>query len=162
MNRQRSVWGLLFVATIALAACAPTPSQNAPSQDSSSTVEPGAPSEAPAPSGDPATWQLIVPDDVTSDSTTLEVEVTRADCANGVTGELLAPVITYQATQVIIRIDAEPSALETANCMSNDAVPVTVTLSEPVGQRKLIDGACLSTDAKRSVECLSSERASLL
>jgi hypothetical protein len=144
----------VIAASIALSGCAATPSSEP------SPAAAVAPSETPMPTGAPATWQLIDGSTVTPDSTVLEVQVTRLDCANGVTGELLSPVVTYEPAQVTIRVDAKPNGLQAANCQGNDAVPLTVTLSEPIGQRTLIDGACISTEAQRTVECVSSERAS--
>ena len=152
-NRQWGAVGLIVVASIGLSGCTATPSAQSPTGASA------AHSDAPAQSGVPATWQLVDPDSVDPDSRTLEVEVTRLECADGVTGELLAPVITYDADQVTIRIDAEPRAVENANCQSNDAVPVSVALSEPLGERTLIDGACISTEAQGTAECVTSERA---
>ncbi|MDF2508793.1 MAG: hypothetical protein K0Q52_2652 [Microbacterium sp.] len=152
-DRQRAVLGLTFIAAMALSGCAA-----APAAEPSATAATA--SETPVPTGAPATWQLIDESSVTPESTALEVQVTRLDCANGVTGELLSPAITYEAEQVTIRIDAEPNGLEAANCQGNDAVPVTVTLSEPIGQRTLIDGACVSTEARTTAECVTSERAS--
>ncbi|MDQ0726057.1 hypothetical protein [Microbacterium sp. W4I20] len=154
-GRQRDVLGIILVASVVLSGCAAAPAPQPPP----TTATPD-PSDAPLVPGAPATWQLIDPDSVTSDSTTLEVEVTRLDCANGVTGELLAPVVTYDADRVTIRIDAEPTGSGAANCLGNDAVPVTVTLREPVGERTLVDGACISTDAERTAACESSERGS--
>ncbi|WP_417554318.1 hypothetical protein [Microbacterium sp.] len=117
-------------------------------------------SAAPAASGSTATWELIEPGSVTAESKTLDVAVTRLECANGVTGELLAPMVTYEADRVIIRIDAEPLDLEAANCLGNNAVPVTVALSEPIGERALVDGGCAGADAADTAPCLSDVRAS--
>jgi len=76
-----------------------------------------------------------------------------------VTGELLDPVIVYESDRVIITVDAAPNGLESADCQGNDAVPVTIELSEPVGERSLIDGACLSPEMQDVAPCLTSERA---
>ncbi|NJI59571.1 hypothetical protein HCX50_09050 [Microbacterium oxydans] len=152
-DRQRAMLGLTFIAAIALSGCAATPS----SEPSPAAV---ASSDTPVPTGAPATWQLTDDSRVTPDSMAFEVQVTRLDCANGVTGEMLSPVITYEAEQVTVRIDAKPNRLEAADCQGNDAIPVTVTLSEPIGQRTLVDGACVSTEARTTAECVASERAS--
>lgn len=154
-GRQPNVLGILCIASIMLIGCSASPSPQSPPVAVASV-----PSDAPDSTGAPATWQLVDPGGVTSDSTTLEVEVTRLDCANGVTGDLLAPVVTYEEDRVTIRIDAAPNALAAANCQGNDAVPVSVPLSEPLGRRTLIDGACISTDAKGTAECETAERGS--
>jgi hypothetical protein len=69
-------------------------------------------------------------------------------------------MVTYEADRVIIRIDAEPLDLEAANCLGNNAVPVTVALSEPIGERALVDGGCAGADAADTAPCLSDVRAS--
>ena len=157
--RKRSLIsiGVAFVFAASLSACTGSPS-----------VEPS-PSESPAPEptpvpsqveGSTATWELLGASDVNVDSISLEVGVKRLECASGVTGELLDPVIVYESAHVIITIDAAPNALGSATCQGNDVVPVTVELSEPLGERKLIDGACLPLDMQKIAPCLTSERAS--
>lgn len=152
-DRRPGMLGILLIACVGLSGCGAIPSPQASATNASAAA--GA---APPVPGAPATWQLVDPGRVSSDSTTLEVEVTRLDCANGVTGELLAPVITYEADRVTIRIDAEPSQLGAANCQGNNAVPVVVELSEPLADRTLVDGACITTDARRTAACVTAER----
>lgn len=121
------------------------------------------PSPEPAPpqaEGDTATWELLDPNDVSVESTILEVGAVRLECASGVTGELLDPVIVYESDQVVITIDAAPNGPGGANCQGNDVVPVTVELSEPLGERKLIDGACVPMEMHEIAPCVTSERAS--
>lgn len=76
------------------------------------------------------------------------------------TGELLDPVIVYESDQVVITIDAVPNGTGGATCQGNDVVPVTVELSEPLGERKLIDGACEPVEMHGIAFCETSERAS--
>ncbi|WP_226532495.1 hypothetical protein [Microbacterium paraoxydans] len=155
MSRRRNMLWTILVASVALAGCAeaqtprPSPMTTAPAQ-----------SATPAESGSAATWDLVDPGSVTAESRTLDVAVTRLGCANGETGELLAPVVTYEAGEVIIRIDAEVLELEAANCLGNNAVPVTVVLSEAVGERALVDGGCIGLEAEGTAPCMSSVRAS--
>lgn len=110
--------------------------------------------------GDTATWELLDESDVSTKSTSLEVGVTRLECASGVTGELLDPVIVYESDQVVITIDAALNGTGGADCQGNDVVPVTVELSEPLGERKLTDGACVPVEMHGMSPCETSERAS--
>lgn len=154
MSRRRFVpLVLLAVAPFALAACAGTAS---PEPRATAIVE--SPSAAPETSGASATWELVDPDSITPETTSLDVEVTRIECASGVTGDLLAPVVSYDEDRVTIRIDAAPRGMGAANCQGNDAVPVTVELAEPLGERVLIDGGCARADAQQTVYCTTSER----
>lgn len=92
--------------------------------------------------GDAATWELLDAQDVTADSESLDIGVTRLGCASSVTGEVLAPQVSYESEQIIIQLDVEPFTEDAADCPGNDVVPVTVDLEESVGERELVDGAC--------------------
>jgi hypothetical protein len=120
---------------------------------------PGDPGPVDSPTvGDTATWQLSAPDAVTPDSESIDVEVFRLACASGVTGEVLEPVVSYETEQVVIRIDVAPLQAGAGSCQSNNGVPVTVQLTEPLGPRALIDGGCLGTEATNTVTCESAMR----
>ncbi|QTV79195.1 hypothetical protein [Microbacterium sp. NIBRBAC000506063] len=103
--------------------------------------------------GDIATWELRDAASVTASTTELEVLVTRLGCANGETGDVHVPQVSYENDRVIVRIDVEPLPSGAYNCQGNDAVPVTVSLSEPLGDRLLVDGACAEADAAITVFC---------
>lgn len=109
-------------------------------------------------SGETATWRISNPTNLDRDSTSVEVVVTRLGCSSGVTGETLAPVVTYTSEQIAIRIDVEPLGGDAADCQGNDAVPVTVRLDSPLGERTLIDGGCLRIDAADTAACTSDMR----
>lgn len=104
-------------------------------------------------SGESAQWELTSASEVTAQSTTLSVGVSRLACASGETGKVLAPSITYDETQILIRIDVEPLTGDAYNCPSNDIVPLTVELSEPVGKRNLVDASCLDPEASSTAMC---------
>lgn len=92
-------------------------------------------------------WHLEDPDAVTSASTTLDLLVTRVECASAFTGEVLSPQVTVSETEISIRtevewIDVSGGAL----CPGNPHVRVTVELSEPIGVRVLVDEGCLRFD----------------
>lgn len=113
----------------------------------------GAP--VPPQQGSTATWELAHPDQVASDSTSLVLAVTQQECSGGRTGELMAPVVSASVDDVVIRVDAVPLPAGAYDCQGNDAVEVTVTLTEPVGIRHLVDAACLEGDAVRTASCAS-------
>lgn len=115
---------------------------------------PGA-SDAPT-RGDTATWELR--GDVSADSRTLEIGVTRLGCADGVTGAVLEPQVTYEEDRVVIEVDVEALDDGAYTCPSNDVVPVLVELDEQVGDRSLVDGACLDGDAVTTSFCVDQSR----
>ncbi|WP_269939112.1 hypothetical protein [Arthrobacter sp. HY1533] len=106
---------------------------------------PGSTTSAATGTGDFAEWRLVDPAKVTPDTTTLQLEVSRAGCADGVTGQVLAPQVTVQARRIIIQVDVAPLPGGAYSCQSNDWVPLTVELSEPVGDRELFDALCLDS-----------------
>lgn len=111
---------------------------NAPSAPATSEVT----SMADAP-GTLAVWQLAADSTVGPDSTSLEIEVTRVECASNFTGKVFAPVVTVADDRVTIEASVEPLASgAAAECPSNPWVPLTVELPEPLGERLLVDAAC--------------------
>ena len=107
-------------------------------------------------SGDPATWELR--QDVTETNESLDIGVTRLGCASGVTGEVLEPRVTYEAERIVVEVDVALIGDGAHNCQGNDVVPVTVPLDEPVGQRQIVDGACLDGEAATTLFCESEVR----
>jgi hypothetical protein len=98
-------------------------------------------------------WELADPSSVTSESTTLDLGVTRLECASGVTGDVLEPQVTYEDDRILIRTDVAPLGLEAADCQGNDVVPIVIELAEPVGDRDLVDAACSDDRAAATVFC---------
>ena len=104
--------------------------------------------------GAAATWTLADSERVTATSTTVTIEVTRAECSSGVTGAIAQPVVSLGIDDIIIRVDAEPlPGNEPQNCQGNDSVQMTVSLHEPIGDRALVDAACLEGPAVRTSFC---------
>ncbi len=103
------------------------------------------------PDGDVATWELRSPVDESSRS--LDVLVTRLGCASGVTGDVLAPRVEYEDDRIVVIIDVERFTEGAADCQDNDAVPDVVELDEPVGDREVVDGACLDGEATGTAPC---------
>ena len=103
--------------------------------------------------GDIGTWELLNSTEVTSDSTSLRLGVTRLDCASGITGTLLEPRVLVEQDRIVIRTDVEPLSPGGYDCQGNDIVPVTVELNEPIGKRELVDAACLGGRAVNTAPC---------
>lgn len=103
--------------------------------------------------GSPAIWVLAKPKSVSRASTSLELKVTRLECASGKTGTILQPVVSVGPGDIVIRADAEPLTGGGGDCQGNDSVTVTVPLPEPVGDRPLIDAACLEGRTLRTSLC---------
>lgn len=108
--------------------------------------------------GNAATWWLLHPEEVTADSTVLNIGVTRLGCAGGVTGEVLTPRVVYEPDRVLIEVDVAALPNEAYDCPGNDEVPATVALTEPIGERILVDGACLDDAVNGTANCLTAER----
>lgn len=99
-----------------------------------------------------ATWQLAPLESVSSESRELNVAVTRLGCASGKTGSVLTPQLEYELDRILIRTDVV--ALDGAyDCQGNDTVSLTIALDEPVGERQLVDAACLETEASDTSAC---------
>lgn len=106
--------------------------------------------------GSPAIWTLANPNDLTRASATITINVTRLECSSGKTGAIARPVVSVSDDDIIIRADAEPLPDDSAQtCPDNDSVAVTVPLPEPIGDRPLIDAACLERPALRTSHCQS-------
>ncbi len=101
-------------------------------------------------SGEAATWTIDPGEAVTAATTSFSVLVTRLGCANGVTGGVLDPVIVTEADQVVITFSVDPlDPTLDYTCPPNDANAVLVHLDEPLGNRSLVDGACLGESPAR-------------
>jgi hypothetical protein len=123
-----------------------------PSQAEPSPVEtPDVP--LPTPAGDTATWRLLHPAGVGPRTTELAVGVTRLGCASGATGSVLDPVVEVGGAQVVITIEVEPLPDGPYECQGNETIEYVVNLPEPLGDRDLVDGACLAGEAVGTAAC---------
>ena len=114
--------------------------------------------EPPAQGGEPGTWELLDPDSVTAGTTVLHLGVTRVDCSSGVTGKVLEPKVTYEPTRIVIETDVEALNLKEATCPGNPPVRVRLQLSEPIGDRDLVDGYCVSGEGHHTSFCFTAVR----
>ena len=93
--------------------------------------------------GEAARWEFDPdrPPDRASDS--VSALVSRMECANGITGRVLAPVIREDDKRVVITFRVERNPDGDASCPGNNLVQRTVELDAPLGDRLLYDGTCL-------------------
>jgi hypothetical protein len=94
-----------------------------------------------------ATWELAADDrPLTAESTTFLALVTERDCASGraAIGRILGPTISYLDDRVLVAFGVAPQTEEGGvTCQGNPSVPIRVELSEPLGDRVLVDPALL-------------------
>jgi hypothetical protein len=135
-SMERTLWALvLAVAAVTLAGCV------------------AAPPPPPPPGPSVGIWELSDIDAVDATTERIDVEVTRLECSGGVTGEVLEPVVTLEADRILIRTDVAPLPDGAYTCQGNDRVPVTIELGEPIGDRELVDAACLDEAAASTGFC---------
>lgn len=92
-------------------------------------------------SGDPAVWSVAPGERPTPTSTSFTAAVSRLGCNSGVTGDVLEPRVDYNPSQIIVTFEVAADR-DGGLCPSNKPVDVQVDLSEPIGDRDLIDGQC--------------------
>lgn len=94
-----------------------------------------------------ALWELAPGFTPSPQSTSLTVSVSWLRCASGVAVEDPQPVVTYSVTEVSLSIwgkspgDGNPSTGETSQCNGNVITSFQVPLTEPLGDRAIIEGA---------------------
>ncbi len=93
-----------------------------------------------------ASWALAAGQAVGPTSRQLQVLVTRVGCNSGVTGEVEEPNVEVRSDRVIVTFAVTPGDPRSAHCQGNPAVPFLLALPEPLGDRALVDGQCLTSD----------------
>jgi hypothetical protein len=110
------------------------PDNGACPSTSASTNPPGEP-------GDVAVWTLK-PDEIPApEAQTFTVLVTRLGCNGGVTGDVYPPTVSISDDEIVVTFTVEHSP--GGRCPTNDQVPYVVDAGQPIGERRLVDGACL-------------------
>jgi hypothetical protein len=79
---------------------------------------------------------------ITPSSVSFMAAVRRLTCNTGITGRVFPPLITYSESEVVVTFNVEST--HTFDCPGNRLVIYRVDLSEPVGNRRLVDGSCLN------------------
>lgn len=117
--------------------------------DASSVAIVEVPAESPPPTTTevgPAWWELAPTERPTDASTELDLLVFERECANGESpeGRVGEPEIEYGALSVTITFQIRSAG--GGDCPAAPGAPVTVQLSEPLGDRRLVDGGFASSD----------------
>lgn len=128
------------VTILSLAACGQAKPDVGPTAQSTAT--PTHVSQAPSASA-AAVWELKPGQPLTASSTRFTAFVSRLGCNSGMTGALLAPDVEIRTADVVLTFQVEPGDPRGGNCQGNNRVPYEVELSEPIGDRALVDGQCL-------------------
>jgi len=89
-----------------------------------------------------ATWVLAPGQEVDRESTTFEAAVTERACSGGSSseGRIREPVIIYEPDRVLVIFTVDPLPDGAYTCPGNPPTQVPVELSEPLGDRQLLDG----------------------
>jgi len=123
IRRVTAAMAVLLV-TVAVAGCAASPIAS------------------PSPGFGPATWALDPAfQSPAANSTELHILVWERACASGsaATGRMSTPLIDYAAGTVTITVEVRGLPGIQA-CPGNQATPLAVQLTEPLGDRTLLDG----------------------
>jgi hypothetical protein len=102
-----------------------------------------------------ATW---VPDPkgrITAMTTSFRAYVTESTCMRGASSEdrLRPPLIDYEADRVVIAYTVEPlEEVGDSTCIGNPPTELMIELSEPLGERDLVDGGLLPWRDVRSLD----------
>lgn len=135
---MRPAWPVLLWAVLA-GACG--------SDDEATGGHPTTGARPEVPGGAPAVWAIDQAHPPSPTDATLVVLVTRIECNSGRTGEVLEPTVAEEADDIVITFAVAPAPPGDHDCQGNDAVPSTVTLERPLGERRLLDGACVDGSA---------------
>ena len=107
--------------------------------------------EITSPSGaDTAVWEMNPFEPPPRDGSTFRALVSRLGCNDGVNGRVLAPTIERTADTVTVTFTVEKASPGAHTCPGPLPTPYDVDLGEPIGNRSLVDGACLSGAAATS------------
>ena len=100
-------------------------------------------SDGQASSENAAVWVLENRGPLPESSTSFAADVTRLACSGGVTGTVMAPTISVRDTDIIVTFTVSSLAPGSYTCVGGRPVRYVVEIGQPIGTRRLIDGACL-------------------
>ena len=114
--------------------------------DTLATTSPASPTPSPSavpPTGDAAMWSLVKRSRPGADTSRFTASVSRLGCNGGVTGQVYPPSVEYEDTRIVVTFAVNP-VTGLSNCQGNRSKPFEVVLAEPIGDRQLFDGQCLT------------------
>lgn len=122
---------------------------------SSGTLPSVSPSTNPAQAGaDAAVWIASPEPGPSTTAQSFIAQVTRLGCNDGITGQVNAPDVQVSQTRIVVTFTVERATDGGHRCPDNAQVRYTVNIGEPIGNRQLIDGACVSEgEAKTTSFC---------
>lgn len=97
----------------------------------------------PPSDGQPAVWDLTPGQHLSASTTAFTADVTRLACSGGFTGEVYPPEIRWSDAEVLVTFSVEPLRDGIYTCIGGLPVAYDVVLEKPLGDRVLVDGACL-------------------
>lgn len=137
---------------VALVAVAGVSAIAAPSV-SSTGIPDGSTGEVTTTEGAAAVLDVDRNDLPTASATSFTALVSRLGCNNGQTGTVLDPDVSVEADRIVVTFEVEALPPGSYSCPGNDWVPYQVDLGVPIGERPLVDGACLDGDAATTGFC---------
>lgn len=139
MSVFRPSIGVLAALTLVLvAACGTTTPSAAPATPASDPPS----AEPSGAGGDAATWWVdstLIP--LAPETTEIKGFVMETACASGQSpeGRVNQPIVEYGADAVTVTFTVTPRP-GGQDCQGNPEFPITLTLTEPLGERALLDG----------------------
>lgn len=150
-HQQKALLGLLACGALALSACGQSVQSMALAPSTSAFSSPSSGGETAGTTSEP--WTLLDSSKITKDSTTLHIQVNHGTCGTSSSPKVLEPRVQIRSDRVTIESVAESVPNGDAMCAMLQYVPLTVTLPEPIGNREVVDGACLDPSEDQSYFC---------
>jgi hypothetical protein len=91
---------------------------------------------------DPAVWGIAPHQHLTAKTTAFDSVITRNGCSGGEQGEPQTPIVDYTKTTITITVRMKPH-IDSGSCVGSPGVPYRFHLTQPLGLRTMIDGACI-------------------
>ena len=149
---------LLMALALVAGACAADDSRTISSEASSAAAPSDGAGTSSTPdglsqSGDTAVWSIEGDDPPTPSTEAFTASVSRLGCSGGRSGEVLPPDVSMKEDEIVVTFTVESLPEGAYTCQGNPSVPYLVDVGEPVGDRDLVDGACLSGGAATTSFC---------
>jgi hypothetical protein len=135
MGTQKMASLLVVTLLLAVGACTDAPSDSGPEGGAGTTST----AEVDTEGRKVAQWQFAG-EKPGPDAREFDVQVTWITCTGGARAEDPQPVVEYGEDAVTLTVWAIPPEGNAFTCPGNSPVTVTVTLSEPLGDREVVPG----------------------
>jgi len=91
---------------------------------------------------DLAVWGVARDQHLTAKTTEFWAVITRTGCSSGEQGQPQTPIVDYTETTITITVRIKPH-IDSGTCEGTADVPYRILLTQPLGQRTMLDGACI-------------------